>query len=64
MPALVIHSNRDPVVDPKGSGKIFELLGSADKRYTLFSINRHGILIGEGSENVYRAIGDFLDPLR
>jgi esterase/lipase/1-acyl-sn-glycerol-3-phosphate acyltransferase len=62
-PALVIHSDQDPVVDPRGSAKIFEMLGSADKRCTLFSIPRHGILIGPQSEKVYRVIGDFVGQL-
>ena len=30
----------------------------------LFNFQRHGILLGEGSERVYRAIGDFLDHIR
>jgi esterase/lipase/1-acyl-sn-glycerol-3-phosphate acyltransferase len=64
IPTLIVHSNRDPVVDPKGSGRIFEMLGARDKRYTLFSFERHGILVGPDSEKVYRVIADFLDPLR
>lgn len=63
VPALIVHSDRDPVVDPKGSGRIFEMLGSRDKRYTLFSIERHGILVGPGAERVYRVIGDFVESL-
>jgi esterase/lipase len=61
MPALIVQSSRDPVVDPKGSRKIFELLGTDDKEYRLFNFNRHGILLGEGSERVHKAIGDFIN---
>jgi esterase/lipase len=60
VPALVIQSRGDPVVDPKGSRKIFELIGSADKEYLLFNFDRHGILLGEGAQKVHRAIGEFI----
>jgi esterase/lipase len=60
IPAMIVQSSRDPVVDPKGSRKIFELIGSADKEYVLFNFNRHGILLGEGAQRVHSAIGEFL----
>ena len=63
-PALVIQSREDPVVNPKGTDKIFKLLGSTDKQMVLFNFQRHGILLGDGAERVYRAIGDFLDHIR
>lgn len=62
-PALVIQAARDPVVDPKGARRIFDLLGSADKSYILSNSERHGILLGEGAERIYRAVGDFLRHL-
>ncbi len=63
IPALVVQSNNDPVVDPRGSEKIFKKIGSRDKKYVLFSMNRHGILLGEDSEKVYQVVGDFLRQL-
>jgi esterase/lipase len=63
VPALVIQSSRDPVVNPSGSMRVFELLGSADKRYEVFNFQRHGILLGEGSQRVHRVIGDFIEQL-
>ena len=63
IPALVIQSENDPVVDPKGSRRIFKRLGSIEKRYILFNFERHGILLGEGSDRVYRTIGEFIDHL-
>jgi len=63
VPALIVQSENDPVVNPKGSRKIFKRLGSVDKRYTLFNFDRHGILLGEGSDRVYRTIGEFVDHL-
>ena len=60
VPALVIQADGDPIVDPKGSRKVFELISSKDKEYLLFNFNRHGILLGKGAERVHRAIGDFV----
>ena len=59
-PTLLIQSQEDPVVNPKGSERIFHLLGAQDKQYVVFNFKRHGILLGEGSERVYRAIGEFI----
>jgi esterase/lipase/1-acyl-sn-glycerol-3-phosphate acyltransferase len=64
MPALIIQSRRDPVVNPKGSRKIFELIGTNDKQYILFNFDRHGILLGDGSEKVHAAIGEFIKQFK
>ena len=64
VPALVVQSKDDPVVHPSGSERIFNLLGSMDKQYTLFNFNRHGILMGKGSQRVHRTIGAFIDQLK
>jgi esterase/lipase len=63
-PTLVIQSLEDPVVNPKGTEKIFKLLGSTDKQMVMFNFKRHGILLGDGAERVYRAIGSFVDHIR
>ncbi len=63
MPALVIQSSGDPVVKPSGSQRAFKHIGSEDKAYTLFNLDRHGILLGEGSEKVYKAILNFIEGL-
>ncbi|UCH21902.1 MAG: alpha/beta fold hydrolase [Deltaproteobacteria bacterium] len=63
IPALVVQSHRDPVVSPKGSEIIFNRLGSTEKSYVLFNIDRHGILLGDGSEKVHRVIWDFIAQL-
>jgi len=59
-PALVVQAHGDPVVEPEGAFKTYELLGSADKLYLVFNSDRHGILLGEGAPRVHRAIGDFI----
>jgi esterase/lipase len=63
LPVLVVQSSGDPLVDPKGSRRVFELLGSQDKQYLLFDIDRHGILLGDGAHRVHRAIGNFIRRL-
>lgn len=63
VPALVVQSSADPVVNPTGSMRIFDLLGSQDKRYVVFNHRRHGILLGKGSQDVHRTIGEFVDHL-
>jgi esterase/lipase len=59
-PALVVQSLGDPVVNPSGSLKIFEKLGARDKEYLMVNYDRHGIINGEDSQRVFRAVGDFL----
>ncbi|MGD9210362.1 MAG: alpha/beta fold hydrolase [Desulfobacteraceae bacterium] len=63
IPTLVVQSVNDPVVDPKGSERIFKLIGAEDKQFVMFSFDRHGILLGEGSQRVHRTIGDFIEQL-
>ncbi len=60
VPALVIQADQDPIVDPKGSKRVFERIGSRDKEYRLVHFNRHGILLHEGADRVYGIIGEFV----
>jgi len=62
-PALVIQAHDDPVVSPKGSRKVYELLGSENKSYLMFNFNRHVIVTGEGAHLVHKAVGDFIGSL-
>jgi len=63
VPVQVLQADGDPVVDPAGSRRLFALLGSQQKSYRMFSLKRHGILAGAGSEEVHAAIGVFVDGL-
>ena len=63
-PALVVQSHGDPVVDQRGSRKVFKLLGSKDKSHFLFNFDRHGILLGDGAYRVHKVIANFIDHLR
>lgn len=63
VPALVLQSEGDPVVDPRGSRRLFEMLGSARKEYRVFPLQRHGILAGPGSQEVHAAVGAFIEAV-
>ncbi len=62
-PALVIQSQGDPVVNPKGSFKVFQALASEDKSFIVFNFERHGIIRGEGARRVHRAVLEFVQRL-
>ncbi|HEY4743180.1 MAG TPA: alpha/beta fold hydrolase [Desulfuromonadaceae bacterium] len=64
VPALIVQSQGDPVVDPEGTQELFEQIGSEEKRYRLFDFERHGILLGSGAEQVHGAIGEFVRQIR
>lgn len=64
IPIFVIQSRLDPVVNHKGTKKLFDKIGSKHKEYFLISEEKHGILIGKGSKRVFRAIGDFIDTYK
>ncbi len=63
MPTLVVQGLGDPVVDSEETARMFNLIGAEQKRYLPLDFSRHGILAGEGSENVHAAIGAFFDRL-
>ena len=63
VPTLVVQAHGDPVVDPEETALQFNRIGAEQKRYLPFNFDRHGILSGEGSENVHAAIAAFIDKL-
>jgi esterase/lipase len=62
-PVLMIQSLNDPVVDYTGSIQLFELLGSEEKSYVMFDMDRHVIITGPGSHRVHRAIAGFIEDV-
>lgn len=60
VPTLILQAQGDPVVTPEGSKRLFERLGTEDKEYQLFDLNRHGILSGPGADQVHAAIAAFI----
>lgn len=63
IPALIVQSRKDPVVDFHGAEKLFKNIGSDRKEFFLFDYDRHGILLGNGVKRIYRAIKDFLESV-
>lgn len=59
-PALVVQSLGDPVVDYRGTWRLFEGLGTVDKELFILQFNRHGILLGEGAGRVHRLVAEFV----
>ena len=62
-PALIVQAQGDPVVNPKGSKRVFDRLGTTNKTYVLVNFDRHGILRGEGSHRVHQTILNFIQDL-
>ncbi|MCG6894535.1 MAG: alpha/beta fold hydrolase [Desulfobacteraceae bacterium] len=60
VPALVIQSDRDPVVQPGGARKVFDRLESENKSLLFVNFQRHGILLGEEAHTVHQAIHHFI----
>ncbi len=63
VPTLVVQGLGDPVVDPEATALLYNRIGAEQKQYLSFDFSRHGILAGEGSENVHAAITAFIDTL-
>ncbi len=61
MPALVIQASRDTTVHPDSGPDIFGRLGSPHKELTIFERDRHGIVNGAGSAEVFSRVEQFLD---
>jgi esterase/lipase len=61
VPALLIQASDDPVVHPEGSKQVYEGLGSRDKELIMLDSDRHGILRGEISQQVFLSLVEFLD---
>ena len=61
-PGLIIQSRENPIVDVKGSEKLFSSVGSQFKEYYLFDTRQHGLPWGDpqGSVRMFGAIFRFL----
>ena len=62
--ALVIQADENPVVDPEGSKKLYDKLGSAKKEFCLLNYDRHVLVNGTEAENVHQKIATFLNHLK
>jgi len=59
--ALVIQASKDNTVDPSSGSEIFEKLGTAEKRLVILERERHGIINGAGSYEVFIQVEQFLN---
>ncbi len=60
IPALVIQASKDPTVDPSSGPDIFTNMGTRQKQFVLFERERHGIINGEGSPEIFAQVEQFL----
>jgi esterase/lipase len=63
VPTLIVQGLRDPVVNSTATALQYNSITAEQKRYETFDRARHGILAGEGAEEVHEAIADFIDEL-
>ncbi|PKN37982.1 MAG: hypothetical protein CVU62_09715 [Deltaproteobacteria bacterium HGW-Deltaproteobacteria-2] len=62
-PALIIQGSDDPVVNPVSGLEIFEKLGTKDKQLLRVYAKHHGILRGEGADEVNAMVLMFLEKV-
>ncbi len=59
-PALVIQGTDDPVVNPASGPEIYRKIGARRKKIIKIKASHHGILRGEGAEDVKKEVSAFL----
>ncbi|GMU92913.1 MAG: hypothetical protein AMXMBFR4_19710 [Candidatus Hydrogenedentota bacterium] len=60
VPTLIVQSFRDPIVDPSSGPNIYAQVGTTEKELTVFDRARHGIINGEGADEVFDRVERFL----
>ena len=60
-PALIIQADEDPVVHVDSAEMIESAIQSEPKEKVILHFDRHGILHGEGSEDVFEAVKNFIN---
>ena len=63
-PTFLIQGSRDPIVCPSSGQYIFDRIGTADKQLLTLNRDRHGIVLGGRSEEVFEHIDHFLKCLQ
>ena len=61
VPTIIVQGSKDTVVNAVSAQMIFDKLGTRHKEMTLFERDRHGILNGEGREDIFERICSFLE---
>jgi len=62
-PVLMVQADENPVVDPKGSRKVFSKIGSKNKEFCLLSSDQHILINGDGAGKVVKKIVSFAQSL-
>ncbi len=62
-PLLVIQSDDDPLVSPRGATMLLQRVASADKSLVEVTSDRHVIICGDGSDVVFEHVGEFVDRI-
>jgi len=60
IPTFLVQGSKDRIVDPTSGQQIFNRVGSPEKELLLLERERHGILNGEGSRDIFERIHEFL----
>lgn len=60
-PTLIIQGSRDPTVDQTSGRLIFAQVGTPDKELTVYERDRHGIINGPGSADIFNRVEQFLE---
>lgn len=58
-PVFIVQADANPVVDPDGSMKLFEEVGSSDKEFCLISSDKHILIAEEPGTRIVRKIVAF-----
>ncbi len=61
VPTLLLQGSKDPIVDPVSGQLIFGRIGTPRRELTYLPRERHGIVNGEGAEDVFRHVAEFLN---
>jgi esterase/lipase len=63
IPTMILQGDEDPAVDPQSADVIMSRVACEDKTLVSMPFNRHVIIRGEGHQQVFDKIGDFVNRL-
>lgn len=63
VPILILHEKEDGYTEPAGSKRLFETIGSCDKRLSLYEHGRHELLNDLDQDHAYFEILSWIDTL-
>lgn len=64
VPTMLVQAFRDPIVDPVSAQLIFSQIGTPRKELLILDRDRHGIINGEGTADVFERVQIFLNWAR